>query len=309
VIAVEGNFDDAQAGVKRIFSDPRANTVFDKSNRALSSANSINFGRLAPQIAYYFSAYVDLCASCCISMGDELNFCVPTGNFGNILAAYYAKAMGLPVGMLICASNKNNVLAEFIGSGIYNSKRYFHNTIAPSMDILISSNLERMLFELCERDAGAVAGWMDELKREGSYKIDALSYARLCGHMWGGWENEAETVLEIRRCWYEQKYLLDPHTATASAVLGKYRVMTGDTRPCVIAATASPYKFASAVSGAVLETTPAGEFALCEMIAEHTGLPVPAAIAELASLPVKHTARCKPEDMLDTLIDILEVAR
>jgi threonine synthase len=187
------------------------------------------------------------------------------------------------------------------------------------MDILISSNFERMLFEMCSRDSIAVAGWMEELSRDGAYAVDAQTHARLRDHIWGGWENEAETMLEIRRCWREKGYLLDPHTATAAAVLGKYRASTGDTRPCVIAATASPYKFARAVAAALFGNTPAvnaaasdrtpdGELQLCRMLEEYTGLPMPVEIAELAALPVRHTARCAPDEMLDTLVNVIKGA-
>ena len=302
VIAVQGNFDDAQTGVKRIFSDPQAARAFDEKGLVLSSANSINWGRLAPQIVYYFSAYCDMLAEGSIAPGDRINICVPTGNFGNILAAYYAMRMGLPVGRFICASNRNNVLTDFIRTGRYDARRPFHLTTSPSMDILISSNLERMLFELCGRDAEAVRGWMGELKEKGSYEIDAASKAALNALMYGAWASEADCAAEIRRAWDEENYLIDPHTAVAMKALRDYRAETGDTRPCVVASTASPFKFGRAVSAALGLITDADDFTLCARLSEMTGWAVPQAIAELPHLPVRHKAVCAPEDMLAALM-------
>jgi len=302
VIAVKGNFDDAQTGVKRIFSDPEAAKAFDARGFVLSSANSINWGRLAPQIVYYFSAYCDMLAAGDIARGDRINVCVPTGNFGNILAAYYAMRMGLPVNRLICASNRNNVLTDFIRTGRYDARREFHLTTSPSMDILISSNLERMLFELCGRDADAVRGWMAELKEKGAYEIDAASKAALNGLMYGAWASEAESAAAIARAWNEEKYLIDPHTAVAMKALDSYRAETGDLRPCVVASTASPFKFGRAVSAALGLPTDADDFTLCRRLSDATGWAVPQAIAELPALPVRHRAVCAPEDMLTALM-------
>jgi len=305
VIAVRGNFDQAQAGVKRVFTDPAAREAFARQNRALSSANSINFGRLAPQIAYYFAAYADLLASGEIQMGDALNFCVPTGNFGNILAAAYAKEMGLPVGRLICASNVNNVLTEFINTGEYRARRPLRPTTSPSMDILISSNLERMLYEIGGREHEKVRGWMDSLRETGGYRIDEAAHARLRELMWGGWAGDEAAGEEIARCWRERRYLLDPHTAIATRVLRDYRAQTEDMRPCVVTATASPFKFGRAVAAALLPGAEGDDFALCRALGDLTGLPVPEPIASLPSLPVRHTAVCAPERMLDALMELL----
>ncbi len=302
VIAVRGNFDDAQTGVKRIFSDPAAAAAFAEKGLALSSANSINWGRLAPQIVYYFSAYCDMAAAGDIAPGETINICVPTGNFGNILAAYYAKRMGLPVNKLICASNRNNVLTDFIRTGRYDARRAFHLTTSPSMDILISSNLERMLFELCGRNAEAVRGWMAELKEKGCYEIDAASKAALTELMYGAWASEEDCAAEIARAWHEENYLVDPHTAVAMKALRDYRAETGDGRPCAVAATASPFKFGRAVSAALGLNTDADDFALCARLSDMTGWAVPRAIAELPGLPVRHKAVCAPEDMLPALM-------
>ena len=302
VIAVQGNFDDAQNGVKRIFSDPQAAAAFDEKGFTLSSANSINWGRLAPQIVYYFSAYCDLLAAGDISLGDEINICVPTGNFGNILAAYYAMRMGLPVGKLVCASNRNNVLTDFIRTGVYDARRAFHLTTSPSMDILISSNLERMLFELSGRDPAAVRGWMAELKETGRYEIGTEAKAALNELMYSAWASEEACAGEIARAWNEEKYLIDPHTAVAMKALRDYRAETGDARPCVVASTASPFKFGRAVSAALGLPTDADDFTLCDRLSEATGWAVPRAIAELPSLPVRHKAVCAPQDMLSALM-------
>ena len=302
VIAVHGNFDDAQTGVKRIFSDADAAKRLGEKGVVLSSANSINWGRLVPQIVYYFSAYADMLASGEIRMGDEVNFCVPTGNFGNILAAYYAKRMGLPVGKLICASNENNVLTDFINTSVYDRRREFRLTTSPSMDILISSNLERMLFELCGRNCEQVRAWMDELKTSGVYRIDDAQRDMLQNIMYGGFASEADCAEEIARTFREDGYLIDPHTAVAMSVLRAYRKESGDERPCVVASTASPFKFGRAVAQALGMSTDADDFALCARLSEASGVPVPKAIAELPELPVRHKGECDPAQMFDALI-------
>jgi len=302
VIAVKGNFDDAQTGVKRIFSDKAAAEMLDQKGVVLSSANSINWGRLVPQIVYYFSAYADLLAAGKIQAGDEVNFCVPTGNFGNILAAHYAHLMGLPVGKLICASNENNVLTDFINTGVYDRRREFHLTTSPSMDILISSNLERMLFELCGRDCARVNQWMNELKEKGVYQVDEAAKERLQAVMYGGWACEKACAAEIKRVWNEEKYLIDPHTAVATSVMRAYREESGDMRPCVVASTASPFKFGRAVASALEMETNGSDFELCARLTEKTGVPTPEAISELPTLPVRHKRDCMPEDMFAELM-------
>ncbi len=302
VIAVRGNFDDAQTGVKRIFADKEAADRLNEKGVVLSSANSINWGRLVPQIVYYFSAYADMLASGAIKPGDEVNFCVPTGNFGNILAAHYASLMGLPVGKLICASNENNVLTDFINTGVYDRRREFHLTTSPSMDILISSNLERMLYELCGRDSEKVAGWMNELKEKGVYQVDQASGEKLRAVMYGGWASQEACADEIARVWNEEKYLIDPHTAVAMSVMRAYREETGDMRPCVIASTASPFKFGRSVAAALDMDVAASDFELCARLTEKTGVPTPTAISELPTLPVRHKRDCAPEEMFAELM-------
>lgn len=302
VVAVRGNFDDAQTGVKRIFSDPEAAKRLDARGFVLSSANSINWGRLVPQIVYYFSAYADLLSTGAIQPGDEVNFCVPTGNFGNILAADYARRMGLPVGKLICASNENHVLTDFIRTGEYDRRREFHLTDSPSMDILISSNLERMLFELSGRDGERVRDWMERLRSEGVYRIDDAMRDELQQLMYGGWASGKACAEEIERAWREEEYLIDPHTAVAMSVLREYRRESGDSRPCVVASTASPFKFGRAVAGALHMDVNADDFELCARLSRMTGVPVPKAIEELPTLPVRHRRRCAPKDMFGELM-------
>lgn len=227
VIAVNGNFDDAQTGVKRIFSDRAFAETMDAQGRVLSSANSINFGRLVPQVVYYFSAYADLLKSGAIKLGDEVNFCVPTGNFGDILAADYAGKAGLPVGRLICASNENNVLTDFINTGVYDiENRPFYKTITPSMDILVSSNLERLLFDLSGCDGARIARFMGDLAGIKRYAIDDAMKAALQQRYFAGCVDENGVREEIRRTWAENHYLMDTHTAVASAVLRAYQAQT-----------------------------------------------------------------------------------
>ena len=310
VIAVNGNFDDAQTGVKRIFSDPAFAAEMDRQGRVLSSANSINFGRLVPQIVYYFSAYADLLKAGEIAMGDEVNFCVPTGNFGDILAADYAKKAGLPVGKLICASNENNVLADFIETGVYDiSARAFFKTISPSMDILISSNLERLLFDLAGCDGEKVAALMEQLKSEKKYAITDEMLAALKARYAAGYVDEAGIRAEIARTWKEDGYLMDTHTAVASAVLRDYQEKTGDQRMSVIVSTASPYKFGASV----LEAIAGGEacegkddFACCALLSELTGTKVPPQIADLPTMPVRHSAVCEKMAMDQAVLDAVK---
>lgn len=297
VVAVEGNFDDAQSGVKRLFADKAF--AGELEGRVLSSANSINFGRLVPQIVYYFSAYADLLARGEIEMGEEVNFCVPTGNFGDILAADYAKKSGLPVGRLICASNENNVLTDFIETGCYDiSARPFYKTITPSMDILISSNLERLLFDLSGRDGAYIAKLMQALARDGRYTITDEMKAAMQRDYAAGFVDQEGVRAEIRRMWQEEHYLMDTHTAVASAVLRAYREKTGDARKSVVVSTASPYKFGASVLDAISGGEKgADDFACCRMLAEKTGTALPEQIRILPELPVRHRASCTPEGM------------
>ena len=301
VIAVRGNFDDAQTGVKRIFGDAAFAETMNAQGRVLSSANSINYGRLVPQVVYYFSAYADLLADGLVRPGEEVNFAVPTGNFGDILAADYAKKAGLPVGRLICASNENSVLTDFMRTGAYDiSSRPFLRTSSPSMDILISSNLERLLFDLSGGDGEATAARMAELKEKRRYEIPQAQLRALQARYWGGCADERETAEEIGRVWREHGYLMDTHTAVASRVLSKYRAETGDARRAVVVSTASPYKFGASVLRAAFgrdAEADGDDFACCRALEARTGLPMPEAIRVLPSLPVRHRAVCDPDGM------------
>ncbi len=247
VCAVEGNFDDAQAGVKRVFSDEAIRATLADRGYFLSSANSINWGRILPQVVYYISAYCDLVRDGKLSMGDKVNFCVPTGNFGDILAAYYAKRMGLPVGKLICASNCNDVLTDFLRTGVYDKNRPFHTTMSPSMDILVSSNLERLLFDLSGENDAEVKGYMDALAKTGKYEVSDAIKAALADQFWGGFCDEAGTSAAIAKYYKENGYLIDTHTAVAASVMEQYRKATGDKTVTVFVSTASPYKFCDSV--------------------------------------------------------------
>ena len=310
VIAVKGNFDDAQTGVKKIFSDPDFAAEMDRQGRVLSSANSINFGRLAPQIVYYFSAYADLLKSGKITMGDKVNFCVPTGNFGDILAADYAGKAGLPVGKLICASNENNVLTDFIKTGTYDIRsREFFRTISPSMDILISSNLERLLFDLAGCDGEKIAQMMKKLSADKVYTIDESMMKGLSERYAAGYVDENGIREEIARTWKEDKYLMDTHTAVASAVLRAYQQETGDKTVSVIVSTASPYKFGASVLEAVAGSEACqgkDDFACCDALCKLSGLSIPDSIAKLPELPVRHNAVCEKQAMAQAVMDAVK---
>lgn len=298
VIAIDGNFDDAQTGVKGIFGDKALSAEMSSRGYCFSSANSINWGRLAPQIVYYFSAYCDMVAGGQVAMGSEVNFCVPTGNFGNILAAHYARRMGLPIGKLICASNCNDVLTEFINTGVYNRNRAFHATISPSMDILVSSNLERLLFELCGSDDSAVAGMMASLSSSGSFRLDAGGLAQLGSGFWGGCCDDSQTKATIKAVFEKYSYLCDTHTAVAMNVAEQYQAKTGDSRPMVVVSTASPYKFAASVLEALgVHQLPQDDFDKVRMLEDITVTPVPQPIAGLEKAQRRFNAECAPEDM------------
>lgn len=297
VSAVEGNFDDTQNGVKEIFNDCAFNQQLSQSGYQLSSANSINWGRLVPQIVYYFSAYADLVSQGAIKAGDAVNFVVPTGNFGNILAGYYAFRMGLPIHKLICAANNNNVLADFLQTGTYNRKRPFHKTLSPSMDILISSNLERLLYH-STGDALQVAQWMQELSVHGSYTIGQDLLSKLQELFWSDWADDAQTAQTIKTVFDQTGYTCDPHTAVAWYVLEKYRHETGDRMPAVIVSTASPFKFNTAVLDALdVSVTETDEFAMLEALSQHIGWPVPGPLLALKQKITRHSAVCAKEDM------------
>lgn len=309
VIGVEGNFDQAQTGVKKLFGDPAFHERMNELGLLPSSANSINFGRLAPQIVYYFTAYTDLVNRGVIRMGQHINFVVPTGNFGDILAGYYALRMGLPIRRLICASNRNNVLTDFFNDGTYYTHRTFFKTMSPSMDILISSNLERLLFECAGRDAALVRTWMEQLAVSGSFSIGAQRLAELQKVFWAGCADDAMTASEIRRVYDRSHYVLDPHTAVGSHVLEEYRAQTNDHTPVVLVSTASPYKFAFDVAGSLLgEEAVAGLdfFACSEKLEALSGVSIPRQVRELRELPVRHSAVCPVDCMEETLIAELQ---
>lgn len=303
VCAVEGNFDDAQTGVKNIFASAEDGKLPGSANR-LSTANSINIGRLAPQITYYFKAYSDLLARGQITMGDEVNFSVPTGNFGDILAGYLAKKMGLPVGTLICASNANNVLTDFIRTGVYDRRRPLHKTISPSMDILVSSNLERLLYFMSGEDTQLVAQLMGRLNREGIYEVPEALQSAIQTEFWAGCCDDERAAQTIAAVWKEQGYLCDPHTATGWAVAEDYVNQTGDTRPMVVLSTASPYKFPAAVLSALETVEDADEFAQMERLQEKTGVPIPKNLSGLQGKQERHTGVIAKDAMLQFVMGL-----
>ena len=281
VVAIRGNFDDAQSAVKRIFTDEDTRAALDKDGMMLSSANSINWGRLAPQIAYYVSAYCDMVAAGTIAQGDKINVCVPTGNFGNILAAYIAKKMGLPVNKFICASNRNDVLTDFLRTGVYDRNRPFHTTMSPSMDILVSSNLERLLFDLSGENDEEVRGYMDALAKTGKYEVSDAIRAALQEQYWGGYCDEAGTAATIARYERDYGYLIDTHTAVAADVLAQYRAATEDETLTVFASTASPYKFCNHVLTAIGQTPEGDGVELLEQLHSVSGVAIPRRLAAL----------------------------
>ena len=299
VCAVRGNFDDAQTGVKQVFAACKGR---DLQGAMLSSANSINIGRLAPQVVYYFRAYGDLVKAGRIAPGDKVNFVVPTGNFGDILAGYFAKAMGLPVGRLVCASNANDVLTEFISTGRYDRRRPFYKTTSPSMDILVSSNLERLLF-LLSRDSAYVAGLMQQLSADGAYQLsgellDKLQQDFSCGCC----DNQGAADV-IGRLWREQHYLCDPHTAVAWSVAEQLDAeLRGTGAPTVVLSTASPYKFPAAVLSALGRPGSDSEFRMMDELAQLSGVPIPGNLSGLEGRPVLHKDVINKDAMLDYVL-------
>ena len=293
VYAVRGNFDDAQTGVKRVFADKEIAARLAERNIRLSSANSINWGRLAPQIVYYFAAYAQLLKAGKIAFGDEVDFCVPTGNFGDILAGYYAKRMGLPVGRLVCASNQNNVLTDFLRTGVYTARRAFYKTSSPSMDILVSSNLERLLWHVTGSDA-EVAGLMDRLNREGSYTVRPETLAAIQETFACGWSSEEEVAAEIRTRWERDGYLCDTHTAVAFHVAGQQK-RAGV--PMVVLSTASPFKFPRSVLAALGHAAPENDFEAMQALEQATGRTAPASLAGLRQKPERFDAVIDPSQI------------
>lgn len=307
VAAVEGNFDDAQNGVKSIFTDAEYGAFLKENGIVLSSANSINWGRLVPQIVYYVSAWITMTERGELQKDESFNVVVPTGNFGNILAAYYAKKMGVPIARLICASNANDVLTEFINTGLYNRKRDFHLTISPSMDILISSNLERFLYDISGGNTEKVSDWMESLKKDGSYKVDGDTLSEMQKHLWAGSCDDEETLKTIRDIHEKYGYLTDTHTAVAVRVYEDYVKKTGDTTKTVIASTASPYKFGKSVLGALGGEVPADDFEILAAIEEKSGLAVPAALGELRNKAERFSMTCPPDKMREAVKKLLEI--
>ena len=299
VIGIHGNFDDAQSGVKAIFGDRELEREMAGAGFQFSSANSINIGRLVPQIVYYVYAYGKLYANGEIEKGEKINIVVPTGNFGNILAAYYAKQMGLPVAKLICASNENKVLFDFFQTGSYDRNREFILTSSPSMDILISSNLERLIYRISGDDPERTAQLMRQLAEDGSYEITEEMRERL-SDFYGGYAEEQETFDKIRSLYEDTGYVIDTHTAVAAAVYDRYQEETGDRTPAVIASTASPFKFARSVMTAIdpgYGEVTWDDFALVDELSRIANVKVPAAVEELRTAPVLHTAECEKGEM------------
>ena len=305
VVGITGNFDDAQSGVKAMFNNKELAKVMDEHGYQFSSANSINIGRLVPQVVYYVYSYTRLLANGAINSGEPVNFVVPTGNFGNILAAYFAKNMGIPVGKLICASNENKVLFDFFETGVYDRNRDFILTSSPSMDILISSNLERLIFMIAGEDAKATAEMMNNLSSNGKYEITDSMKACLKDFV-GGWASEEKTAAEIKRVYEETGYVMDTHTAVASAVYHDYKDSTKDETKTIIASTASPYKFGTSVMGAIDDKYKGmDDFALIDELCNTSKVAIPNAVEEIRSAPVLHDTVCETEDMQKTVEKIL----
>ena len=310
VYAVRGNFDDAQTGVKKVFGDPAIAAELAKRNIRLSSANSINWGRLVPQIVYYVSSYVSLAESGEIAYGDLLNVVVPTGNFGNILAAYYAKMMGVPLGKLICASNINKVLTDFIRTGVYNRNRQFYPTTSPSMDILISSNLERLLYLLTGEDDAQIREWFTALAEKGTYEVTDAVKAKLTEQFYGGFCDDAETKATIAELYQKYGYTCDTHTAVAVKVYEDYRKETGDTTKTLIASTASPFKFSASVLDALGKKPADGtdEYDMVELLHEVSSMEIPQSLAALKTKPRRFDGSIDKSEMQQFVLQELHLS-
>lgn len=296
VFAIRGNFDDAQTGVKKIFNDSAFAEELAAIGCRLSSANSINIGRLVPQVAYYVYAYAELLEQGAIHTGDKINIVVPTGNFGNILAAYYAKEMGIPVGRLICASNENKVLTDFINTGVYDAERKFYLTNSPSMDILISSNLERLLYHLSGQNGPEIAALMKSLETNKKYEVNDKIKDGLSG-FWASYANVKETNATIGQMYHENGYLMDTHTAVAYKVYEDYRQATGDTSVAIIASTASAYKFADSVTDSIGLDPMKDSFANVRLLHDKTGVKIPAGLKDLETKKIRHRGVLNIEEM------------
>ncbi|MFI3238635.1 MAG: threonine synthase [Lachnospiraceae bacterium] len=307
VVGITGNFDDAQTAVKNMFNDREFAALLDQNGYQFSSANSINIGRLVPQIVYYVYAYLTLLQDGTLTEGELMNVVVPTGNFGNILAAYYAKAMGLPIGKFICASNDNKVLYDFFNSGTYDRKRDFMLTSSPSMDILISSNLERLIYKIAENSADKNAEFMSQLSKDGLYTITDSMKEELVD-FYGGYATEQEVATTIKELYAACGYIIDTHTAVAASVYNAYKAKTGDTTVAVIASTASPYKFTRSVMEAIDPKYSEGEdFALVDELSDLSKVTVPNAIEEIRVANILHNTICETEDMPNVVKNILQV--
>ena len=307
VVAVKGNFDDCQSAVKTIFNSSEYAKILKDKNVLLSSANSINFGRLAPQIAYYFSAYLDLVSSEQIQMGEEIDFSVPTGNFGNILAAYYAKNMGLPIRRLHCASNENKILTDFLATGEYNMNREFYKTTSPSMDILISSNLERLLFEISGRNAELITKRMNELKEEGVYKITEEERQKIAEVFTGGYANEDEVVETVYDVFCDVGYTMDTHTGCAMKVaVDWFEKNKKDNTLMVVVSTASPYKFPQDVLYCVTGNDVKDSFKGIKRLHAATAMAVPKSLLTLRDKPVRFTKTAKAANLFDEVLAFVE---
>ena len=308
VIGIKGNFDDAQTGVKKMFSNKELAKVMNDNGFQFSSANSINIGRLVPQVVYYVKAYADLLKQGALKVGEPMNVVVPTGNFGNILASYYAKQMGIPIGKFVCASNKNKVLFDFFETGKYDRNREFYVTTSPSMDILISSNLERMIYRIAGNDAKQCAKFMAALTKDGEYVITDAMKAEL-SEFFGAFGSEEETAVKIKEVYDKEGYVMDTHTAVAAVAYDKYKAATGDDKtPTVIASTASPYKFTRSVMDAIDPAYDAeDDFELVDELNKVSKTAIPKAIEEIRTAPVLHDTVCETAAMEDEVKKILGI--
>ena len=308
VLAVEGNFDDTQTIVKALFSNINLNQRLKNNNYTFSSANSINWGRLLPQIVYYFESYLSLVNEGTIKMGAPLNFSVPTGNFGNILSGYFAKKMGLPIKTLICATNSNNILDDFIKTGTYNKNRPFYKTMSPSMDILISSNIERLLYILSDCNGNLINLLMKNLNKKGTYTISNKLLKKIKESFWSGFCSEKNTLLTIENIYKKYNYLIDTHTAVAQFVYEQYRKSTKDTASCVVVSTASPYKFNNSVAKALMKNTKlVDEIILLNKVSEFTGIPIPRRLDNLNKKEIRFKNIINKDKMLQSVLNFLKI--
>ncbi len=307
VCAIKGNFDDAQTGVKNIFANDKINKELASKNKFLSSANSINIGRLVPQIVYYFYSYMKLIETEAVRIGDKVNFAVPTGNFGNILAGYYAKILGLPINKLICASNENNVLYDFINTGVYDKNRKFHKTISPSMDILVSSNLERLLYYLSDKDNDTVKIFMEQLNKFGKYEITKDMFEKLSENFYGGCIVKEDAEETIKTVYENFGYLLDTHTAVAYKALNDYIINTKDNKISIVLATASPYKFSKSVYESLFGSAGDDEFKLMEELRDKTNVNIPENLRNLQNKKIIHKDICNVKEMDGYVLSISDI--